>query len=115
MPLDRVDNWKRFSRHMEQYIFEKTVAKYTSGDEEGTDLMAITQSPMVCVWNILKYAWRIWQNRMKENDLEKIAHYAEMAYNLSKGQVIRIEKGENPRIKVVAGRNGLEYHDRLRA
>ncbi len=67
------------------------------------------------VWNILKYSWRIWLNWMKENDLEKICYYAKMAYDLTKGQLIRIEKGENPRIKVAADRNGLEHHDRLRA
>ena len=114
MPVNRVDDWKKFSRHMEEYIREETIDKYASDDQEGTDLMSIIQNPMVCIFCILKYALRIWRNRMKEHDLEKIAHYAEIAFNLSKGELIRIDKGD-PRLKMVSGRNGLEHHDRLRA
>ncbi len=40
--------------------------------------------------------------------------YAEIVFNLSKGELIRIDKGD-PRLKMVSGRNGLEHHDRLRA
>ena len=38
----------------------------------GFDLMAITQSPLICVWHILKYSLSIWNNNMKEHDFEKI-------------------------------------------
>ena len=43
------------------------------------DLMSITK-PEVCVWNILRYALRNWKGKGKERDLEKIAHYAELAW-----------------------------------
>ena len=42
MKNNRVENWKKFSRHMEKYIQERTVEKYRmdkSGD--GFDLMSI--------------------------------------------------------------------------
>ena len=53
--------------------------------------MAITWSPLICVWYILKYPLRIWNNRMKGYDLEKIAHYVELAWTMSDGEVIQNE------------------------
>ena len=84
MPVDRVENWKKFSQHMEEYIRERTVNKYKAEDQGGLDLMSVTHEPRICVWNVLKYALRIWNKGMKEHDLEKIAHYAEMAWNMRK-------------------------------
>jgi len=57
MPVDSVENWKKFSEHMEEYIRDRTVEKYEFGDvgEGGFVLMTITR-PDVCVWNILRYA-----------------------------------------------------------
>jgi hypothetical protein len=89
MPVDRVGNWKRFSEHMEQYIREQTIQKYGFGEsgESGEpekktfDLMSITK-PVVCVWNILRYSLRLWNGKGKEHDLEKIAHYAELAWTM---------------------------------
>jgi hypothetical protein len=86
MENDRVENWKKFSEHMEEYIREKTIQKYgfgESGKEGGTtfDLMSITK-PIVCVWNILRYSLRLWNGKGKEHDLEKIAHYAELAWTI---------------------------------
>ena len=43
------------------------------------------------MWHILKYSLRIWNNSMKEHDLEKIAHYAELAWTMSGGEVVRNE------------------------
>ena len=86
MPIDRVENWKRFSEHMEQYIREKTVEKYGMGDAENQqktfDLMSISDQ-RVCVWNLLKYSLRLWNLKGKGHDLEKIAHYAELAWTMS--------------------------------
>jgi hypothetical protein len=48
------------------------------------DLMTITK-PEVCVWNILRYSLRNWNGNGKEHDLEKIAHYAEMAWAMGCG------------------------------
>lgn len=92
MNNDRVENWRRFSEHMEKYIAEKTVEKYgfenSEPDSTAFDLMSITK-PIVCVWNILKYSLRIWNGKVKENDLEKVAHYAELAWTLSGGEIIK--------------------------
>ena len=86
MPVDRVENWKRFSAHMEEYIRDRTVEKYGFGDvgdagKGAFDLMSITR-PDVCIWNILRYALRNWKGKGKEHDLEKIAHYAELAWTM---------------------------------
>jgi hypothetical protein len=48
--------------------------------------MAITQDPKICAWNILRYSLRIWNGKMKEHDLEKVAHCAELAWTLSYGK-----------------------------
>ena len=84
MEIDRVEEWKKFAEHMENYIKEQTLAKYgVENSGNSVDLMAITRDPRVCVWNILRYALRMWNGKMKEHDLEKVAHYAELAWALS--------------------------------
>ena len=92
MEIDRVENWKKFSEHMENYIKEQTIEKYgfeNSDSESGAfDLMSITK-PVVCVWNILRYSLRIWNGKMKEHDIEKVAHYAELAWTMSGGENIK--------------------------
>ena len=93
MPVDRVENWKKFSEHMEEYIRDHTIEKYTMEKIDGLDLMSISK-PIICIWNILRYAVRIWNNRMKEQDIEKIAHYAELAWTLSGGKILRTEEIE---------------------
>jgi hypothetical protein len=90
MPVDRVENWKRFSGHMEKYIRDRTVEKYGFGNagdagKGAFDLMSITK-PVVCVWNILRYSLRLWNGKGKEHDLEKIAHYAELAWTMGNGK-----------------------------
>ena len=89
--VDRVEEWKRFSEHMEKYIREQTVTKYGMGNSgSGSfDLMTITR-PEVCVWNILRYSLRNWNGKGKEHDLEKIAHYAELAWTLGKWKFRRL-------------------------
>jgi hypothetical protein len=91
MDLDRVENWKRFSKHMEEYIRERTIKKYEIDTTGGFDLMSITRNPIICVWHILKYSLRMWNNKGKDHDLEKMAHYAEMAWSMSDGKGVRNE------------------------
>jgi len=87
--VDRVGNWDRWASIMHDYIETFTVAKYGAGeDDDNFDLMTITE-PRVCVWNILKYALRLWKGKGKINDLHKICHYAEMAWTLSKGDLTK--------------------------
>ena len=95
MPVNRVANWQKFSRHMEKYISEKTIEKYDMGvfKEGAFDLMSITK-PVVCIWNILRYGLRTWNGKMKDNDLEKIAHYTEMAWTISGGKIVKNEVGD---------------------
>jgi hypothetical protein len=89
MDIDRVENWKRFSGHMENYIRERTVKKYEVDTTGGFDLISITRSPIICVWHILKYSLRMWNTKGKAHDLEKMAHYAEMAWTMSDGKGVR--------------------------
>lgn len=90
MEIDRLRNWQKFSGHMEVYIKKSTVEKYGFGDPDagGFDLMSLGK-PFVCVWNILRYAVRLWNGKGKAHDLEKIAHYAEIAWTMNGGD----EKG----------------------
>lgn len=60
-------------------------------DAGAFDLMAITK-PIVCVWNILKYSLRIWNGKMKKHDLEKVAHYAELAWTLAGGEIEKVSR-----------------------
>ena len=94
MTNNRVENWKRFSQHMEEYIQTWTVEKYTVEGSEGCDLMTITQDWRVCVWNVIKYALRLWNEHPKDHDLEKICHYAEMAWTLSEEKIVEDESAE---------------------
>ena len=88
MEIDRVENWRKFSEHMENYIQDYTIEKYgiENSNSGGFDLMSITRSPLICVRHVLKYSLRIWNNKMKDRDIEKIAHYAELAWTLSGGK-----------------------------
>ena len=90
MNNDRVENWRRFSAHMEQYIAEHTVEKYKMDTDKGFDLMSISK-PEICVWNILRYALRMWNGKKKPHDVEKVAHYAEMAWSLSNNNQLAVK------------------------
>ena len=96
MNIDRVADWQEFSKHMEEYIRDQTVQKYgiDKSEQNGFDLMAITHSPIICVWHTLKYSLRIWNNHMKEKDIEKIAHYACLSWCFSKGGIIKNDRGD---------------------
>ena len=85
MAEDRVANWQKFAKHMEKYIQDRTVTKYGIENSPGFDLMSITRNPLICVWNILRYSLRIWNGKQKEHDIEKIAHYAELAWTMADG------------------------------
>lgn len=86
--VDRVEEWKRFSEHMATYIRERTMEKYgfQKMEKGSIDLMSFSR-PIICVWNILRYALRMWNGKGKEHDLEKIAHYAQLAWGMSDGEV----------------------------
>ena len=59
MSNNRIENWRKFSAHMETYIRERTIEKYKMDETgDGFDLMSISK-PEICVWNILRYALRI--------------------------------------------------------
>lgn len=89
--LQRVEDWKKFSVQMEEYIREKTVGKYSMGQGSDFDLMSIAE-PEIAIFNILKYALRIHNGMMKPDDLFKIAHYSQLAWALSGGKIIGDEK-----------------------
>ena len=96
MAIDRVGDWKKFSDEvMVPYLEKHTISKYGSFKE--FDLMSVT-SPIICVWQILKYAFRCYSGKGKTNDLQKIAHYAQLAYTISDGDLskagITNEKGD---------------------
>ena len=94
MAHDRVENWTRFSQHMEEYIRERTVEKYSVPGPQGCDLISMTNDWKVCVWNILKYAIRLWNGHAKDHDFEKMAHYWEMAWTLSEGKAVENKENE---------------------
>lgn len=43
----RVQNWRKFSQHMEDYIATWTVEKYSADPLGRFDLMSITKDPQV--------------------------------------------------------------------
>lgn len=85
MKVNRVKNWGDFAVHMTEYIADRTVSKY--GIRDGFDLMSVTDK-RICIWNIIRYALRIWNGREKQNDLEKIAHYAEIAWSMDRSEKV---------------------------
>ncbi|MFC1553151.1 DUF3310 domain-containing protein [candidate division KSB1 bacterium] len=97
-PIDRVEEWRKFSKHMEKYIQERTVQKY--GMDDGVDLMTMTDIE-TCLWNILKYAIRLHTGSNKEHDLEKVAHYACFAWSK-----LNTDNGNSKMKLVKNGNNG---------
>jgi len=47
--------------------------------------VTVNVKPVVCVWKILQRSLRNWNGKGKEHDLEKIAHYAELAWTMEAG------------------------------
>ncbi len=78
MEFDRKKDWKDFSEYMEEVYLQRTVKKYGK-KEDAPDFLHWTPV-IVCIWNILKYAFRLWNNEGKGRELEKIAHYAQIAW-----------------------------------
>lgn len=74
---DRIKKWQEFSQYMETEYLDRTIAKY--GKQRAPDLMQVTPI-MVCIWNIIKYAFRLWNGKGKGREFEKIAHYAQIAW-----------------------------------
>jgi hypothetical protein len=77
--FDRIKDWKEFGSIMEKYI-ETPQTKYGT-NLKFNDLCHYT-GLRVMLWNILKYALRLWSGAGKENDFQKIAHYAQMGVYL---------------------------------
>jgi hypothetical protein len=80
-PVNRVKDWDEFSKYMHDYIEKYTVSKYQGDDKY--DLIAIME-PMDCIWTILRYALRMFRRKGKKYDIQKIAHYAQIAWSKSK-------------------------------
>jgi hypothetical protein len=79
----RVNEWREFSNHMEKYIEKNTLDKY--GMVDYGDFMSLSKSvPMICIWNVMKYSIRIWNRQGKEHDVEKMAHYAQRFWLLTR-------------------------------
>lgn len=57
-------------------------------DEKGNKVMTFIK-PIVFIGNVLRYSLRIWNNRIKERDIEKTAHYAKLEWTLSDGKIIK--------------------------
>ena len=86
MKIDRVEEWRKFSQHMEKYIQDRTIDKYKMDEPgESIDLISLAK-PEICIWNILRYALRNWNGKGKPHDLEKIAHYACFAWGMNSNQ-----------------------------
>lgn len=96
MSIDRVEEWRKFSEHMENYIQDHAIKKYgiDNSNSGGFDLMSISK-PIICVWNILRYSLWMWNGKGKEYDLEKIAHYAELAWTISGERSLEIKPLES--------------------
>jgi hypothetical protein len=78
--FDRLGDWKSFSKKMEAYI-EVPQKKYGT-ELKFNDLCHYT-GLRIMLWNILKYALRLWSGCGKEHDFEKIAHYAQMGHQIT--------------------------------
>lgn len=81
MEYDRLKEWQIFSDYMTEKYLNRTVEKY--GKQRAPDLMSVTPIP-VCIWNIIKYAFRLWNGKAKGREFEKIAHYAQIAWSVDK-------------------------------
>ena len=78
--MDNLEAWEEFSKQMEKHIEMKEAAYKTN---DGFDLLSDTDE-IICRWNVLKYALRVWHGEKKGGDYFKIAHYAQTAWQKSK-------------------------------
>lgn len=81
--FDRIGDWVQFNDMMKSYL-EVPQIKYGTG-LKFNDLCHYT-GLRIMLWNILKYSLRLWSGAGKENDFQKIAHYAQMAWTLKQKQ-----------------------------
>jgi hypothetical protein len=69
-----IKGWRKFAVYMEKQYLPNTIPKY--GDSRLEDVT----SQETRYWNIIRYATRLMAGRGKRHDLEKIVHYAQMAW-----------------------------------
>ena len=76
-PLER---WKVFSDHMEKYIEDRTMEKYKTSKKKGFSLINMVLESkyggVICLFCIMRYSIRMFNDSGKQHDVEKIAHYA---------------------------------------
>jgi len=79
--MNRLQQWQAFSQHMGRYIANKTESKYNAGSLDLiTMCMERPEGRTICLFNIIKYALRMFNGHGKEHDLEKIVHYASILW-----------------------------------
>lgn len=81
--IDRIGDWKEFSEYMAEQYLQEMVDEY--GGREGAPDLMVFANRMICVWNILKYALRLWNGKGKPKDLEKITYCAQIAWTMGGG------------------------------
>ena len=98
MEVDRLIEWEVFSDYMISDYLGRTTDKYGVGS---VDLMSFT-GERECIFNILKYAIRLWNNKGKGREYEKISHYAQIAWtkneneqDIATGQVWKFTERED--------------------
>jgi len=91
MKFNRIGEWREFSDYMLNQYLGRTQDKYEESEELEFDLMAITNE-RICLYNIIKYAMRLWKGKGKEHDFEKIIHYSQIAWSLNKKEEINRTK-----------------------
>jgi len=87
MPVDRINDWKRFSRKVLAHVKGYTIPQYET--KEGDDQVERFTS-RDCVQNIKRYINRFDTNVRGESetlrDLLKVAHYSQFAYDKFKAE-----------------------------
>jgi hypothetical protein len=81
--FDRLGDWEKFHQRMIEYL-QIPIHKYGAASEMN-DLLHYTGLRVMC-WHLLKYSLRIWLGFGKQNDFEKIAHYAQMAWTRARSE-----------------------------
>lgn len=88
MPLDRVTDWREFSRQVEKHIEQYTIPQYQSEDGESDQVETWTAE--ACREAMQRYLNRFGSRNARGarevlRDMLKIAHYAQFAYGKLKG------------------------------
>lgn len=81
--LNRLEDWKRFSRFVEAHIVNYTIPQYQSSDDEEDQINIWTSED--CVRAIRRYCARFGKSARGNDealrDMLKIAHYAQFAFD----------------------------------